>query len=238
MTVTTEDVKGKRFPTVRRDGYDPTLVDRYLEDFEQAALNVEAKRAGLDEANTSLRGALVAANERVRALEVELGGALDEARAAAQAPAPAPTPAPVPVVADAAIVASHSATRLLEIATRDAEALVVEARDEADQSLATARAEAAEIIQTALGKVHAREEALDAMAAEQRDELDRMRAETLRDLEGRRAELDARVSELSDHESRYRSELVSYFSEQLEVLGRPTVADTLAAEHAEHPQAS
>ena len=65
-----------------------------------------------------------------------------------------------------------------------------------------------------------------------------MRAETLRDLEGRRAELDARVNELSDHESRYRSELVSYFSEQLEVLGRPTVADTLAAEHAEHPQAS
>ena len=116
--------------------------------------------------------------------------------------------------------ASHSASRLLEIATRDAEALVVEARDEADQSLAQARAEAAEIIQTALSKVHAREEALDAMVAEQRDELDRMRTETLRELEGRRAELNDAGDQLTEYEEPIRTHLVSYFSEQLETLGR------------------
>ena len=170
MTVTTEQVKGKRFATVRRDGYDAGIVDRHLDDVEQTVRDLTAKLAGVEEANTLMRAALVNANERVRVLEDELSRAVQEAQAAAELP-PAPAPAPIVVVEDTVKAASHSATRLLEIATRDAEALVVEARDEADQSIATARAEAAEIIQTALGKVHAREEALDAMAAEQRAEL-------------------------------------------------------------------
>jgi cell division septum initiation protein DivIVA len=233
MTVTTEQTNGKRFATVRRDGYDPALVDRHLEDVERASLALEAQRSGLEEANTQLRGALVTANDRARALEDQLAQALEEARAAAAVPAPQPTP----VVQDAVTTASHNATRLLELATRDAEALVIGAREEAEQAVAVARAEAAEIVQAALQKVHAREEALETMAAEQREELDRVRTETLRDLEQRRAELDGEVNRLSEFESQVRSHLVGFFHEQLEVLEAPGLGGTVV-EHPARSQAS
>ena len=233
MTVTAE--QGKRFATVRRDGYDPSLVDAHIEGVETATRVLEAQRSGLEEANTQLRGALVNANDRVRALEDELTQALAEVREAAAAPAPAAVP--VPVVQDAVTTASHHATRLLEIATRDAEALVVEARDEAEQALAAARAEAAEVISDALKKVHAREEALAAMEAEQREELERVRTETLRDVEQRRAELDGEVSRLSEYEGQVRNHLVGFFHEQLETLERPGFGGNVVA-HPASTQAS
>ena len=231
MTVTAE--QGKRFATVRRDGYDPSLVDAHIEGVETATRVLEAQRSGLEEANTQLRGALVNANDRVRALEDELTKVLAEVRAAA----PAPAPVPAPVVQDAVTTASHNATRLLEIATRDAEALVVEARDEAEQTLATARAEAADVISGALKKVHAREEALAAMEAEQREELERVRTETLRDVEQRRAELDGEVSRLSEYEGQVRNHLVGFFHEQLETLERPGFGGNVVA-HPASTQAS
>jgi cell division septum initiation protein DivIVA len=233
MTVTAE--QGKRFATVRRDGYDPSLVDAHIEGVETATRVLEAQRSGLEEANTQLRGALVNANDRVRALEDELTQALAEVRAAAAAPAPAAVPAPV--VQDAVTTASHNATRLLEIATRDAEARVVEARDEAEQALAAARAEAAEVVSDALKKVHAREEALAAMEAEQREELERVRTETLRDVEQRRAELDGEVSRLSEYEGQVRNHLVGFFHEQLETLERPGFGGNVVA-HPASTQAS
>ena len=133
--------------------------------------------------------------------------------------------------------ASHNATRLLEIATRDAEALVVEARDEAEQTLASARAEAADVISGALKKVHAREEALAAMEAEQREELERVRTETLRDVEQRRADLDGEVSRLSEYEGQVRNHLVGFFHEQLETLERPGFGGNVVA-HPASTQAS
>ena len=235
MTVTAE--QGKRFATVRRDGYDPSLVDAHIEGVETATRVLEAQRSGLEEANTQLRGALVNANDRVRALEDELTKVLAEVREAAAAPAPVPAAVPAPVVQDAVTTASHNATRLLEIATRDAEALVVEARDEAEQTLASARAEAAEVISGALKKVHAREEALAAMEAEQREELERVRTETLRDVEQRRAELDGEVSRLSEYEGQVRNHLVGFFHEQLETLERPGFDGNVVA-HPASTQAS
>ena len=62
------------------------------------------------------------------------------------------------------------------------------------------------------------------MADEQREELDRVRIEALRELEGRRTELDSQVNQLADFESRIRTHLVSYFSEQLETLAEPSIA--------------
>jgi cell division septum initiation protein DivIVA len=228
MTVTTEQVKGKRFATVRKDGYDPEAVDRQLDTVDQVVRDLAAKCAGLEDANITMRAALVTENERVRVLEDELTRLREEARVAAV------VPTPVPVVEDAATGASRAATRLLEMATRDAEAVVVDARDEAQQALATARAEAAEIIQSALGKVHAREEALEAMAAEQRDELDRKRAEADRQLADRRAELD----KLAGYETEIRSHLVAYFKDQLDVLDRPAYGETVVGVVTTHPQAS
>jgi cell division septum initiation protein DivIVA len=229
MTVTTEQSKGKRFATVRRDGYDQGEVDRHVEIAEQAVRDLTAKCAGLEEANTTMRAALVTANERARVLEDEL------ARRAAEPVTPAPV-ASAPVVEDTVRTASHSASRMLELATREAEALVADARREADQALSAARVEAADTIQKCLDKVHAREEALDAMAAQQREELEEMRAETLKELEARRSDLEARVTDLTDFEGQVRSHLVDYFNQQLAALEQPSAVQSAVV--FEHPHAS
>ena len=234
MSVTTEQATGSRFATVKRGGgYDVGDVDRHFEAAERAAADLVAKNTGLEESNAALRAALVTANERVRMLEEQLTGALAESREAAAVVAPV-----IPIVQDTVRTASLSASKMLERATRDAETLVLGAREEADQVVAQARAEAAQAIQTCLTKVHAREEALDAMVEEQRVELDRTRKEALRELEGRRAELNNQVDQLTDFENRIRTHLVSYFSEQLETLAEPTVTETLVIATSEHPQAS
>ena len=170
-------------------------------------------------------------------LEEQLTSVLAESREAAAA-APVVVAPVIPIVEDTVRTASLSASKMLERATRDAEALVFEAREEADQVVAQARAEAAQAIQTCLTKVHAREEALDAMVEEQRIELDRTRKEALRELEGRRTELNNQVDQLTEFEDRIRTHLVSYFSEQLETLAEPAVADKLVVHSTEHPQAS
>jgi cell division septum initiation protein DivIVA len=220
MNMTSEQVKGERFATVRRDGYDPAAVDRVLDGLEQEARDLAAKCTGLEQSDTAMRATLVTANERVRLLEEELARALDAARE----PAPAETPAPV--VEDPVRAASQSVARLLETCTRDADNIVAEAHEEAGRVVAHARAEAAQTIQAGLAELHAREEALDATAEEQREQLDRMRSETLRELEGRRDKVDAEVRRLSELGGQLRTELVSYFHEQLEVLERPSFAGT------------
>ena len=238
MTVTSEQVNGKRFATVKRGGgYDIGEVDLILEAVERASADLTAKNAGLEEANAALRAALVTANDRARMLEEQLTSVLAESREAAAA-APVEVAPVIPIVEDTVRTASLSASKMLERATRDAEALVFEAREEADQVVAQARAEAAQAIQTCLTKVHAREEALDAMVEEQRVELDRTRKEALRELEGRRTELNNQVDQLTEFEDRIRTHLVSYFSEQLETLAEPLVADKLVVHSTEHPQAS
>ena len=238
MTVTSEQVNGKRFATVKRGGgYDIGEVDLILEAVERASADLTAKNAGLEEANAALRAALVTANDRARMLEEQLTSVLAESREAAAAASVEVAPV-IPIVEDTVRTASLSASKMLERATRDAEALVFEAREEADQVVAQARAEAAQAIQTCLTKVHAREEALDAMVEEQRVELDRTRKEALRELEGRRTELNNQVDQLTEFEDRIRTHLVSYFSEQLETLAEPLVADKLVVHSTEHPQAS
>ena len=70
MTVTSEQVNGKRFATVKRGGgYDIGEVDLILEAVERASADLTAKNAGLEEANAALRAALVTANDRARMLE-------------------------------------------------------------------------------------------------------------------------------------------------------------------------
>ena len=229
MTVNTQQSTGTRFATVRRDGYDQGEVDRHVELVEQAARTLEAKIAGLEDANTTMRAALVTANERVRVLEDELARKMAESATALVAPAP-------PVAEDTVRTTSRTASRMLEKATQEAETLVADARRESDQKLATARAEAAETVQRALDKVHAREEALDALEAEKREELEQLRIDTLREVEARRSDLEARVTNLTDFEGQVRSHLVTFFSEQLAALEQPMVVSPAVV--LEHPHAS
>jgi cell division septum initiation protein DivIVA len=219
MSVQQEQETRRRFDTVQ-DGYDPAAVDRVIDSLEQALDDLAAKYEGLEQADVRMRAMLQTANERVRHQEEELAVALDAARE--QAPVEA---LPALDGEDAVRASSEWAARLLAISTRDAEKMVAEAREQADRLVANARTEAARTIQQNLAKLHVREEALEVKEEEQRKALDRMREETLLELETRRDEVEADVRRLREFEARSRTELVSYFREQLEVLERPQVVD-------------
>ena len=232
MNVNEEQVKSERFATVQRDGYDPAAVDDVIDSLEKAVDDLRARCAGMEQADMAMRAILQTANERVRLQEEKIAHALDAARE------PALEERPALVVEDSVRPTSEWAARLLEISTRDAEAIVAEARDEAGRIVAHASAEAAQIIQAKLSKLHAREEALDAMAEEQREQLDRMRTETLLELESRRDKLDADVRRLSEFEGQIRTHLASYFHEQLEFLELPRLVGTNVGAHLGESRAS
>jgi hypothetical protein len=101
---------------------------------------------------------------------------------------------------------SYAAARLLEIAARNADAIVEDARAEATAIVADARAQA---------------EALTARAEEQRLEQDRAHRTAMQELDERRTAVEAEVNRLAEFERRHRDHLVSYFNEQLETLRRP-----------------
>ena len=232
MNVNEEQVKSERLGAVQRAEYDPAVVDGVIDSLEKAVDDLAAKCEGMEQADMAMRAILQTANERVRLQEEELARALDAARE------PALEERPALVVEDPVRATSEWAARLLEISTRDAETIVTEARDEAGRMVAHARTEAAQIIQAKLSKLQAREEALEAMAEEQRKELDRMREETLLELESRRDNLNAQVRRLSEFEGQVRTELASYFHEQLEILERPRLLEVRVGAHVGESRAS
>jgi cell division septum initiation protein DivIVA len=232
MNVNEEQVNSERFATVQRDGYDPAAVDDAIDSLEKAVDDLAAKCAGMEQADMAMRAILQTANERVRLQEEEIAHALAAVRE------PAMEERPALVVEDPVRATSEWAARLLEISTRDAEAIVAEARDEAGRIVAHARAEAAQTIQVKLSKLQAREDALEAMAGEQRKQLDRMRKETLLELESRRDKLDADVRRLSEFEGQIRTHLASYFHEQLEFLELPHLVGTNVGAHVGESRAS
>jgi cell division septum initiation protein DivIVA len=158
------------------------------------------------------------AGQPMRYLQI-VSAALDKTTADRQAA--------VPVVGDAASAPSYAVARLLEIASSNADALVEAAREEADHLVTQARAHAEQVIWSSLADAKACEETMSARAETQRVELDRLRFETMRELEERRVELDARVSQLVEFESQYRSRLITCLNDQLRVLHGPTIAETL-----------
>lgn len=218
MPLTPEDVSNKRFTPVRlREGYDMGEVDQFLDE-------VEAELARLTKENDDLRAKLSAAQG---------------AGIAAPAPAPAPEPvkAPEPVVeaapaAAAAVTgavetirvetvpeASNAAARLLELATRNHDALIEQAKEDADKIVGEARTKAERLeteSKTRADKVESdartRATMLDSETAARRQEM-------FGELEKERDKLSAEVERLRSFEREYRSRLKSYFSQQLEALG-------------------
>jgi cell division septum initiation protein DivIVA len=232
MGVNEEQVKSEGLGAVQGDEYDPAVVDGVIESLEKAVDELTARCAGMEQADMAMRAILQTANERVRLQEEELARALDDARE------PALEGRPTLVVEDPVRATSEWAARLLEISTRDAEAIVTDARDEAGRVVAHARSEAAQIIQAKLSKLQAREEALDAMVEEQRKQLDRMREETMLELDRRRDNLDAAVRRLGEFEGQVRTQLVSYFHEQLEFLERPRLLEATVGANVGESRAS
>jgi cell division septum initiation protein DivIVA len=237
MNETGEDMLGMWFAAERtRDGFETGSLGRVHDDGDQAMHDPESKGSAPEETNTDPRSESLPLNERLRAAQAEL------ARVPAEfdvlvAGHPTAEAQPAPVVEGTETTASYGVVRLLEIATRHADALVEEAREEADRMVTRAREEAARVTQISLADAEAREASMSAREEDQRVELDKARSETLCELEERRAGLIEEVNQLVEFESQLRNHLVSYFKGQLETLHRPNVAVAVATD-AESRQAS
>jgi DivIVA domain-containing protein len=220
MPLTPEDVSNKRFTPVRlREGYDMGEVDQFLDE-------VESELERLHKENDDLRSKLSAAQ----------GG--DQGGEAAAAPAPAekaPEPAPEkreekaaePVAAAApveqikvttAAEASSAATRLLELATRNADEVVKEAREEADQILGDARSKAERLESDTKTKTDRLEQDARTRSQMLDSETEAKRREMFGDLEKEKVRLDQEVENLRSFEREYRSRLKNYFTQQLQAL--------------------
>jgi DivIVA domain-containing protein len=130
-----------------------------------------------------------------------------ETPAETPAPATTATPALETFTVTTTAEASAAATRLLELAGRNADELVLEAREEAEKIVGEARV-TAETLET---EARQRAEALDTETTQRRESV-------FGDIERERAELDTEIANLRTFEREYRAQLKSYFEQQLEAL--------------------
>jgi DivIVA domain-containing protein len=222
MPLTPEDVSNKRFTTVRlREGYDMTEVDQFLDE-------VEAELERMTREAEELRAKLQAAQNgepmpepAPRLTPAKPEPKKDTATEAISEPETAATPAaPVAAVENLQVTttaeASVAATRLLELAGNNADALVLEARERAEQLLDEAKSNA-EALES---EAKQRAEALESETAERRTAL-------MGDLEQQKSGLDAEIERLRTFEREYRAELRTYFEEQLAALDGQGVGGNL-----------
>ncbi len=234
MPLTPEDVSNKRFTPVRlREGYDMGEVDAFLDE-------VEAELSRLHRENDDLRAKLSATGETPPA-PVAVEEKVPEPVEDKVEPKPEPKveepertePRPVApseeIRVTTAAEASSAATRLLELATRNADELVAEARQEAEEIVVAARTDAERVQAESLAKA----EQLDTEArtrAQQLDaETDNRRREVLGEIEREKTRLDTEVANLRTFEREYRGRLKSYFTEQLAALDGSGETDEAAA---------
>jgi DivIVA domain-containing protein len=225
MPLTPDDVSNKRFTTVRlRESYDMTEVDQFLDE-------VEAELARLLQENADLRSGVrpddgPATGAAAPAVRLEKPDAPagprpvepDDEPAGRSADEPAGTPPIETLQVTTTAEASAAATRLLELAGRNADQLVGEAREEAERLVADARSTAGELTEEARDRV-------TTMESEARSRAEALDAETVRrreavfgDIEAQKSRLDEEIERLRTFEREYRAELRTYFEEQLAAL--------------------
>jgi DivIVA domain-containing protein len=220
MPLTPEDVSNKRFTPVRlREGYDMGEVDQFLDE-------VEAELARLTRENDDLRGKLSPGQGNGAAPAAPVDTEPEPVQAAEEPPAPEPVQTaepeperePEPVRAAPSLPsetikvttvaeASSAATRLLELATRNADELVEDAQQQAERILEVARSDAERMESDA----RTRSEMLDSETAERRQQL-------FGDLERDKEKLGVEVENLRAFEREYRGRLKGYFEQQLSAL--------------------
>jgi DivIVA domain-containing protein len=232
MPLTPEDVSNKRFTPVRlREGYDMGEVDQFLDE-------VEAELARLLKENDDLRSKLVAAGGDVEGpVPVAAPAPAPEEKAEekpAEVTAEQPVAAPAPreeVKVTTAAEASSAATRLLELATRNADEVVAEARAEAEQIVSTARTEAERLESETKSRTDQLEQDARTRAQNLDEETGNKRREVLGDIEREKSRLDGEIENLRAFEREYRSRLRNYFTEQLQALeGNGTGGDLPAGD--------
>lgn len=220
MPLTPEDVSNKRFTPVRlREGYDMGEVDQFLDE-------VEAELARLTKENDDLRSKLAAAQSA--------GGGSGAQAAPAPAPVVEKTPEPAPVAAAPAAApatgaietirvetvpeASNAAARLLELATRNHDALIDQAKNDADKIVGEARTKAERLEAESKEKADKLESDARTRASMLDSETAARRQQLFGDLEREKDKLTHEVEGLRSFEREYRSRLKSYFTQQLEAL--------------------
>lgn len=256
MPLTPEDVSTKRFtPTRLREGYDQGEVDQFLDEVE-AELGRLLKeneqlrsRAGATASDDSATGtAAPAAAEKTEKTEKTeepavaeappVSGEAEQTTAEPQAVPAASGLRPSPheqIRVTTSAEASSAATRLLELATRNADEVVAEAREEAQQILATARTEAEQLESETRQRADKLDEEARTRAQNLDAETEGKRSQALADVEREKQRLDAEVDNLRAFEREYRSRLKSYFTQQLEALDGRGEGGELPAGHG-HPQ--
>jgi DivIVA domain-containing protein len=257
MPLTPEDVSTKRFTPVRlREGYDMGEVDAFLDEVEAELERLIKENDDLRSKLGATDGGTSAIAMPGKAPEKAPETAADKAPEKAAEPTPEKAPEaekvedkpaekvaepaaerPVAAAASAteeikvytAAEASSAATRLLELATRNADEVVTEAIQEAEQIVGAARTEAERLE----AETKSRAEKLEAETKSKADKLEQearnraqnldsevesKRREMLGDLEREKRRLDTEVEDLRGFEREYRSRLKSYFTEQLQAL--------------------
>jgi DivIVA domain-containing protein len=219
MPLTPEDVSNKRFTPVRlREGYDMGEVDQFLDE-------VEAELARLTKENDDLRAKLSAAQSAGGAPSAPVEA---PAPVVEKAPEPAPTPAPVAAAPATGAIetirvetvpeASNAAARLLELATRNHDALIEQAKNDADKIVGEARTKAERLESESKEKADKLESDARTRASMLDSETAARRQQLFGDLEREKDKLTHEVEGLRSFEREYRSRLKSYFTQQLEAL--------------------
>lgn len=267
MSLTLEEIRNTKFHIARRQGYEVVDVDLFVD-------RVEAAFGELTEENEALKKEIEAlkSSAPAEAAPVDSDDATERQWPSQQGPAdqspksdPDPEPAqqessaPVvaqavdpqgngPIVVTTAEDASPWVTRIVQMATQQAEQLVNEASSEAAQTRESARAEADGVVGQA--KREAYEITTDARTKAERIESEaRVNAERMRDeastaaaalnaqtgerraellatLESERDTLRGQVKELREFEQKYRSTFSAALSEHLKQVESGNYAPT------------
>ncbi len=240
MPLTPEDVSNKRFTPVRlREGYDMGEVDQFLDEVES---ELERLHKENDDLRSKLSAALDGAPIPVTTPAVEKPAEKVEAKAPEKAPEkvedkPAEPEKPrEEIKVTTAAEASSAATRLLELATRNADEVVAEAREDAQKILTEARTEAEKLESETKARTDKLEEDARSRAQNLDSETETRRAELLGEMEKEKGRLDGEIENLRSFEREYRSRLKSYFSQQLQALDGVGEGGDLPAPADEQPQ--
>ncbi len=255
MPLTPEDVSNKRFTPVRlREGYDMGEVDQFLDEVEAELERLLKENSDLQAKLTAAQGGTPApvARPEDKPQDKQEPAEAEQAEKPAAAEKPAEPQEVIKVIT--AAEASSAATRLLELATRNADEVVAEAREDAEKIVVQARTEAEKLEADTKERTDKLEQDARTRAQSLDSETENRRRELLGEMEQEKGRLDGEIENLRAFEREYRSRLKSYFTEQLEALdgsgegggdlsapsgeGAPTdVAGPTEGEHAEGERA-
>ena len=213
MPLTPEDVSNKRFTPVRlREGYDMGEVDQFLDE-------VEAELQRLLAENDDLRSKLAAHGDGAAPVPVAKSEEKAPEKVEDKPAEPEKPAAPTETIkVTTAAEASSAATRLLELATRNADEVVAEARQDAEKIVTEARTEAEKLETETKERTDKLEQDARTRSQNLDSETENRRRELLGDLEKEKGRLDSEIENLRSFEREYRSRLKSYFNQQLAAL--------------------